>query len=153
MPVALGYQRAADALLLVNGRRPESMSSKVFEYLQAGRPIFAISPAGSAARGLFEEVGGAICVLPDDPMAESLAAFVAAVRAGATVGRTAALDRFELTHLTAELASILDGLGEQPWIADPDDRNARAGDQRTARDTRLLTLAITAHRGRREPGW
>ncbi len=136
LPVALGYQRAADALLLVNGRRPESMSSKVFEYLQAGRPIFAISPAGSAARGLFEEVGGAVCVLPDDPMAGSLAAFVAAVRAGATVdAEKAALDRFEMTHLTAELASILDGLGEQPWIADPDDRNARAGDQRTARDT------------------
>ena len=67
--VALGYQRAADALLLVNGRRPESMSSKVFEYLQAGRPVFAISPAGSAARGLFAEVGGGTCVLPDDPMA------------------------------------------------------------------------------------
>ena len=82
LPVALGYQRAADALLLVNGRRPESMSSKVFEYLQAGRPIFAISPAGSAARGLFAEAGGGTCVLPDDPMAEPLAAFVAAVREG-----------------------------------------------------------------------
>ena len=71
LPVALGYQRAADALLLVNGRRPESMSSKVFEYLQAGRPIFAISPAGSAARGLFAETGGGTCVLPDDPMARA----------------------------------------------------------------------------------
>ena len=52
------------------------MSSKVFEYLQAGRPVFAISPAGSAARALFAEVGGGTCVLPDDPMAEPLAAFV-----------------------------------------------------------------------------
>ena len=57
------------------------MSSKVFEYLQAGRPVFAISPAGSAARGLFAEVGGGTCVLPDDPMREPLAAFVAAARA------------------------------------------------------------------------
>ena len=71
LPVALGYQRAADALLLVNGRRPESMSSKVFEYLQAGRPVFAISPAGSAARALFAEVGGGTCVLPDEPMARA----------------------------------------------------------------------------------
>ena len=33
------------------GAGPRAMSSKVFEYLQAGRPVFAISPAGSAARG------------------------------------------------------------------------------------------------------
>ena len=123
LPVALGYQRAADALLLVNGRRPESMSSKVFEYLQAGRPIFAISPAGSAARGLFEEVGGGTCVLPDDRMAEPLAAFVAAARAGkAPVAQPDALGRYELGHLTHELAGILDGLAGRPWIADPDDR-------------------------------
>lgn len=111
LPLALGYQRAADALLLVNGRRPESMSSKVFEYLQAGRPVFAISPAGSAARALFDEVGGGTCVLPDDPMSEPLAAFVAAAHAGtAPVADHAALERYELGGLTAELASILDGL-------------------------------------------
>ena len=108
---ALGYQRAADALLLVNGRRPEAMSSKVFEYLQAGRPVFAISPAGSAARGLFTEVGGGTCVLPDEPMGEPLAAFVAAVRDGsAPVAEQAALQRYELRRLTAELAAVLDGL-------------------------------------------
>ena len=123
LPVALGYQRAADALLLVNGRRPESMSSKVFEYLQAGRPIFAISPDGSAARGLFDRVGGGTCVLPDDRMREPLAAFVAAVRAGgAAVAGSGELGRYELGRLTAELAGILDGLAGQPWIADPDDR-------------------------------
>lgn len=113
LAVALGYQRAAAALLLVNGRRPESMSSKVFEYLQAGRPIFAISPAGSAARALFEEVGGGTCVLPDEPMREPLAAFVAAVRAGqAPLADQAALERYELGRLTAELASILNGLAQ-----------------------------------------
>jgi len=108
---ALGYQRAGGGLLLVNGRRPESMSSKVFEYLQAGRPIFAISPAGSAARALFDEVGGGTCVLPDDPMAGPLAAFVQAARDGsAPLADEAALGRYELRRLTAELASILDGL-------------------------------------------
>jgi glycosyltransferase involved in cell wall biosynthesis len=113
LPVALGYQRAADALLLVNGRRPESMSSKVFEYLQAGRPVFGISPAGSAARTLFDEVGGGTCVLPDDPMGEPLAAFIACVRDGSLpAARTTALERYELAHLTAELAGILCGLCE-----------------------------------------
>jgi Glycosyl transferases group 1 len=123
LPMALGYQRAAGALLLVNGRRPESMSSKVFEYLQSGRPIFAISPAGSAARALFDEVGGGTCVLPDDRMAEQLAAFVAAARAGeAPVAASDALGRYELGHLTHELAGILDDLASRRWIADPDDR-------------------------------
>ena len=123
LPLALGYQRAADALLLVNGRRPESMSSKVFEYLQAGRPIFAISPDGSAARGLFAETGAGTCVLPDEPMAEPLAAFVTAVREGrAPVADPAAIGRYELGNLTTELAAILDGLAAHPWVADPDDR-------------------------------
>ena len=116
---ALGYQRAAGGLLLVNGRRPESMSSKVFEYLQAGRPVFAISPAGSAARALFAEVGGGTCVLPDDQMAEPLAAFVRATRDGsAPLADPAALERYELGRLTAELAALLDGLaGGQPAAA------------------------------------
>jgi hypothetical protein len=87
------------------------MSSKVFEYLQAGGPVFAISPAGSAARALFAEVGGGTCVLPDDPMSTPLAAFVAAVRDGsAPVAEQAALQRYELGRLTGELAATLDGL-------------------------------------------
>ena len=109
--LALGYQRAADGLLLVNGRRPESLSSKVFEYLQAGRPVFAVSPAGSAARALFDEVGGGTCVHPDEPMAEPLSAFVAAARAGhAPLADQAALERYEVGRLTAELALLLDTL-------------------------------------------
>jgi hypothetical protein len=108
---ALGYQRAADALLLVNGRRPEALSSKVFEYLDAGRPVFAISPAGSAARALFDEVGGGTCVLPDDAMAAPLAAFIAAVRGGSAPAiDEAALERYEVGRLTAELAAQLDDL-------------------------------------------
>ncbi len=108
---ALGYQRAADALLLVNGRRPESMSSKVFEYLAAGRPVFAISPEASAARTLFEEVGGGTCVLPDDDMTAPLARFVRKVRSGdAPVADAAALERYDVARLTAELAGLLDQL-------------------------------------------
>ena len=109
--LALGYQRAADALLLVNGRRPESMSSKVYEYLASRRPVFAISPAGSAARSLFAEVGGAQCVLPDDDMAAPLAAFVASVRAGMiAVADEASLARFDAGALTRQLATLLDGI-------------------------------------------
>ena len=90
-------QRAADALLLVNGRRPESMSSKVFEYLRAGRPIFAVSPAGSAARALFEQTGGGTCVLPDEPMASRSPRSSPPVRrAAAPAADTAALERYDV---------------------------------------------------------
>ena len=84
---SLGYQRAADGLLLINGLRPESMSSKVFEYLHAGRPIFAISPHGSAARTLFAETGGAACVALGEPVGPALSAFVEGIRAGAAPQR------------------------------------------------------------------
>ncbi len=105
---SLGLQRAAGALLLVNGRRPEGMSSKVFEYLQAGRPIFAISPEGTAARGLFADTGGAVCVTPDEPMAAPLAAFVDQVRAGAGPrADAAAIAPYELGSLTDRLVGIL----------------------------------------------
>lgn len=130
LPVALGYQRAADALLLVNGRRPESMSSKVFEYLQTGQPVFAISPAGSAARALFAEVGGGACVLPDDAMTEPLAAFIDAARAGsAPAVDRAALERYDLSRLTAELAALLDELAGSavPPSWDIDDAPATPG--------------------------
>jgi glycosyltransferase involved in cell wall biosynthesis len=112
---ALGCQRAADALLLVNGRGPESLSSKVFEYLQSGRPVFAISPDRCAARDLFDEVGGGVTVPPDAVMAGPLAAFVRAVREGR--GPTVASDalrRYEYEALTAQLSALLAGLVEAP---------------------------------------
>ena len=105
---SLGLQRAAGALLLVNGRRPEAMSSKVFEYLQAGRPIFAISPEGSAARALFADIGGAVCVTArraDGRPARR-------VRRGRARRRgpeadAGALAPYELGSLTDELVGIL----------------------------------------------
>jgi glycosyltransferase involved in cell wall biosynthesis len=108
---SLGLQRTATALLLVNGRRPEAMSSKVFEYLHAGRPIFAISPERSAARALFADTGGAVCVTADEPMAPPLAAFVADVRAGAGPRVDApALAPYQFGSLTGELVGILGGM-------------------------------------------
>jgi len=109
--VALGYQRAADALLLMTGRRAESMSSKVFEYLHAGRPVFAITAPHSAASKLLAEVGGGFTVQHDADMREPLARFVADVRSGAgPVADADALARYDMAGVTAELATVLDGL-------------------------------------------
>ncbi|HEY5388185.1 MAG TPA: glycosyltransferase [Thermoleophilia bacterium] len=109
--VALGYQQAADALLLMTGRRAESMSSKVFEYLDSGRPVFAITAPHSAATKLLAEVGGGVTVEHDAEMIGPLARFVAAVRsADGPVADAAALSRYDMASVTAELAAVLDRL-------------------------------------------
>jgi len=109
--VALGYQQAADALLLLTGRRAESMSSKVFEYLHSGRPVFAITAPNSSASKLLAEVGGGVTVAHDADMHEPLARFVADARsAGGPVADAVALARYDMASVTAELAAVLDQL-------------------------------------------
>jgi len=109
--VALGYQQAADALLLMTGRRAESMSSKVFEYLNSGRPVFAITAPHSSASKLLAEVGGGVTVEHDADMNGPLARFVAAVRsADGPVVDTNALARYDMARVTAELVAVLNGL-------------------------------------------
>lgn len=113
--VALGYQRAASALLLITGDAPESMSSKVFEYLQSGRPVFAMTPPTSAAARLLDEVGGGERPASGGPLATDLAAFVDRVRAGALrAADPAVLERYDARALTARLAQILDRLSDLP---------------------------------------
>jgi len=108
---ALGYQRAADALLLITGTARESLSSKIFEYLQCGRPIFAVTPPGTAAAALLDETGGGERAAPDRPRAGPLAAFVERVTAGAVAPADQALvDRFDGRTLTGRLAGYLEGI-------------------------------------------
>ncbi|MGD0998025.1 MAG: glycosyltransferase [Thermoleophilia bacterium] len=110
---ARGVQRAADALLLITGRAPESLSSKLFEYLVAGAPVFAVTPPDSVAAALIAEAAAGRCVAPDEPCGPTLAAFVADARAG----RLPAPDpevvrRFDGRTLTRRLADLLDGLAD-----------------------------------------
>lgn len=109
--VALGYQRAADALLLITGTKAESMSSKVFEYLRAGRPVFAITVPHSAATKLLTAVGGAVMVEHGADLREPLAALVAQVRSGAAPSADeAALAAYDMRNVTARLAAMLDSI-------------------------------------------
>lgn len=109
--VALGYQRAADVLLLVTHERPESMSSKVFEYLRSGRPVFALTGPETAAAHVLRHVGGGVTVAHDGDIAAALAGLVAAVRSGAApTADAAALARYDVINVTAELAAVLDRL-------------------------------------------
>ena len=108
---ALGLQRAAGALLLITGRAPESLSSKLPEYLDSGRPVLAMTSTRSAAHALVTEAGAGRCVAPDEPLGPALAAFVA----DAVAGRLPAADRdvvrrFDGRALTGQLAALLDDL-------------------------------------------
>ncbi len=106
---ALGTQRAADALLLITGLAPESLSSKVFEYLASGRPVFAVTPMSSAAARLLGEAGGGRVVTPDSDMTAALGDFIADVRAGRVApADPAVLARYDGRELTRQLGGFLD---------------------------------------------
>jgi len=111
---ALGYQRAADALLLITGNAPEALSSKVFEYLAAGRPIFAFIPRDSAADRLLESTGGAVRAYQDDAPEDALREFVDAIRNGRLPPPDdEVVARYDGRALTRRLAGYLDCLAEQ----------------------------------------
>ncbi len=79
---ALRWQREADVLVLVDHARPHpstNVPSKCYEYLAAGRSILALTPEG-ATRDLLSEVGGGVCVDPDDVggVRDAIASFVEA---------------------------------------------------------------------------
>jgi glycosyltransferase involved in cell wall biosynthesis len=108
---ARGLQRAADALLLITGRAPETLTSKLFEYLASGRPIFAVTPLHSAACHLIDEAAGGRCAAPDEPLSPALATFVADARAGRLPpARADVVRRYDGRELTQQLAAVLDGL-------------------------------------------
>jgi len=108
---ALGCQRAADALLLLTVAKLESLTGKVYEYLAAGRPVFAVTPAGSSVQRLLEEAGLSACSSVDSSLGPALRAFVAAARAGSLPAQDErVVARYDVRATTAQLAQLLDSL-------------------------------------------
>ena len=95
---ALALQRDSDALLLLipagEGRGRFVISTKVFEYLAAGRPILASVPEDGAAAALLRETGVGTVVPPDDvdAIAAALSALVERWREGSLDGVVLAPD-------------------------------------------------------------
>jgi glycosyltransferase involved in cell wall biosynthesis len=89
---SLELQRDSEALLLLipdaGGRGRGVLSGKVFEYLAAERPIFAVVPPDGAAAALLRETGTGVVVAPDDVggMREALVGLHASFRAGTLDG-------------------------------------------------------------------
>jgi len=108
---ALGCQRAADALLLITLAEAESLTGKVFEYLASGKPVFAITPPGSAAQQLLQRAGASAWAEPQAAMTEPVGRFVSAVRdGGLPVRDLAVVAECDAGSLTARLAALLDGM-------------------------------------------
>jgi len=93
---ALALQRDSEALLLLvprgEGRGRFVVTTKIFEYLAAGRPILAAVPEDGAAAGLLRETGAGVVAPPDDvdAIAAALAGLVAGWREGSLNGVTLA---------------------------------------------------------------
>lgn len=109
-------QRSADMLLLwkPQGEGFRTMvPGKTYEYLDTGRPIVALLPAGDEAAGLVERAGG-VRLEPGDiaSLARTLADRIERWRAGerTVAQRPAWLDEHRRDRLAARLAEALDAL-------------------------------------------
>lgn len=115
---SLRRQRAADLLVLVIDEGPGSdlmVTQKVFEYLAAGRPIWAFAGEG-ACRDLLTTTGGALLSEPRDVpgAAAALERAYEAWRAGSPLPGAAPemIARFHRRNQAAALAEILNDMVE-----------------------------------------
>lgn len=114
---ALRDLAAADCALLVLGPEPAStliLTTKIFEYLAARKPILALVPEGDAAK-LIKEAGAGLVVHPRD--IESIAAALMELIAGHRRGQPLVsyhdkvVERFDRRRLTARLATVFSDVG------------------------------------------
>ena len=115
---AIRLMATSDSLLLLLSDLPHAdrvISSKVFEYMAAKRPIFAVSPDGDQGDILREHPGATICRPRDsEGIAEALSERLEEHRCGI---RPSVDDwdfsQFERRAQTAQLAELLDGIIQQ----------------------------------------
>ncbi len=110
---ALAEMAGVDALLVMQASNCNAqIPAKVYEYLRAGRPIYALTdPAGDTA-GLMRRAGVADVVPLDsaDAIAASLPSFVARIRAATAVAPSREFaSRCTRKERTRALAELLDG--------------------------------------------
>lgn len=106
---SLALQRAADALLLIaQPTRSQLPNYKLFEYLQAGRPILALA-AGTEAGRIVAETGAGVPVRADDPRA-IVTALRSLVAGELTPPATHAAAEYTYPALARRMADVLGSL-------------------------------------------
>ena len=107
---ALGLQQASNGLLLIPGGT-DATSAKIFEYLAARKPIFAVTEHESVASELLREAGEHTVAEPCDP--ESLAAALKTYLRRWTMGASYEprsefnLEAYEYGHLGRRLLELV----------------------------------------------
>lgn len=102
---ALGLQRSANALLLCTDS--SAMTSKLFEYLAADRPILHIGGEGAAAR-MLRETGGGVTVAADDE--EAIVARLREIARGTFEKEQSAhgIESYAYPQLAERMAGVID---------------------------------------------
>ncbi len=114
---ALGLQRAADSLLLLTADgRPSVATGKLFEYLEAGRPILVVGE-GTQAGAIASDVGAGLVVPAGDE--EAIASALADLASGNSGGfdanavRERAEERYSYPSIAKRIAREIEGARAQ----------------------------------------
>jgi glycosyltransferase involved in cell wall biosynthesis len=108
---ALGLQQAADGLLLIPGG-PAATTAKVFEYLAARKPIFAVTEHDGAAAELLRDAGEHTVAEAGDPelLAAAFATYLARWNEGPSYAPRPGFDleAYEYERLGQKLLQLVD---------------------------------------------
>jgi hypothetical protein len=114
--VALDAQRRATVLIVLGSPDPAydgDLPTKLFEYLDAARPVLAIASARSAVAALLATTGGGRTAAASADVEAALGAWLAAWKRHGHVPAASdprAIARYERRRLTGEFARVLDAV-------------------------------------------
>ncbi len=108
-PQSLAYQLSADLLLLFAGKDRSVATSKLYEYLYAGRPILALCAPDTAAAAIVQDSCTGEIVSPDDPqaIAATLARLFDRWEQCQLHCRPVGIERFERREIARQMADVL----------------------------------------------
>ena len=118
---ALQEMTTSDALLLLQGAScNHQIPAKLYEYMRARRPMFALTdPVGDTARQIVGAGAGVVCPLDDAAAIErELPLFLDVVRNGAApVAEGATVRNFERSEQAGQLARLFDAVLAEAGVA------------------------------------
>jgi glycosyltransferase involved in cell wall biosynthesis len=108
--VSLAYQLTADVLLLVASAEKSVATSKLYEYLYAGRPILAVSAVDTAAALIVtqSQAGWVVDGAENQAIVDCLMLIFDRWQQKKLVSRTTGIARYHRRELTRHLACLLD---------------------------------------------
>ena len=112
-------QRSQVLLQLAHASERGIMTSKIFEYLGAGRPILSVPRDNDCVDALLAETGAGVACSPGEPLRRTLLEWYRQWKITGAVqytGRPDAIAKYSRRHQAGMLAEILDRVTAQPSI-------------------------------------